>query len=355
LYELTTGSRPFTGENSEAVKQQILTVEPVPPRKIRPQLDRNIEAIILECLKKPPRLRYASAEALADDLHNWLEGTAPRVRPEGSWNRGRRLVRRYPRWFVAGLCLASLAFAVAAWSHYSDPNRVARGLQAELAQGREAVLIGPTGEPRWSHWQIPGLILKRDDVFRMQSWTTSLLELLPGIPIQRFRFAAEISHRDGKPQGEVGIYFGHHETQGAHFFGSLTFHDVEDLATVPGHPSLPGNPARFYIGMFHARNDSLDAVQLSIHYFKPAGRSNSSWRRLVIDVTPTSIQPFWDDNPEATGSFSPVELRAAATRLLSPHPELAGLDADIDTQGGLGLYLSEGEASFRNVVIQPLP
>jgi serine/threonine-protein kinase len=47
---------------------QVLEQDPPNPRLIDPKIDRDLEMIVVRCLQKPPELRYASAQALADDL-----------------------------------------------------------------------------------------------------------------------------------------------------------------------------------------------------------------------------------------------------------------------------------------------
>ncbi len=73
LYELLTGQRPFRGQLLE-VLSQILTEEPEPPSKHRPDLDRSLEAICLKALAKRPEDRYASMAEFAAALTGYLAG-----------------------------------------------------------------------------------------------------------------------------------------------------------------------------------------------------------------------------------------------------------------------------------------
>ena len=81
LYEMLTGRPPFLSGSPVDVLRQVLSEPHVPPRQLRRNLPRDLEAICQRCLEKDPRRRYPSALALAEDLGHFLDGEPVRARP----------------------------------------------------------------------------------------------------------------------------------------------------------------------------------------------------------------------------------------------------------------------------------
>jgi len=69
LYEMATGSLPFTGPNSSKLIASILRDTPVPPTRLNPRLPLRFGRIISSCLEKDPNERWQSAA----ELHRALE------------------------------------------------------------------------------------------------------------------------------------------------------------------------------------------------------------------------------------------------------------------------------------------
>jgi tetratricopeptide (TPR) repeat protein/predicted Ser/Thr protein kinase len=118
LYELLTGRPPFRAATALETAVQVLKDEPVRPGRLRPGLPKDLETVCLKCLEKDPPKRFASAEALADDLRRFREGKPIHARPVGLAGRAYRWCRRRPA--VAGLLavlVLTAATALAGFAH----------------------------------------------------------------------------------------------------------------------------------------------------------------------------------------------------------------------------------------------
>ncbi len=94
LYEALTGVRPFRGDDTRGVLAQVLTADPVPPRKRAPAVPRDLDLICRKCLSKAAHERYPTARELADDLEAFAAGRPISVRPAGPLERGYKWVKR---------------------------------------------------------------------------------------------------------------------------------------------------------------------------------------------------------------------------------------------------------------------
>ena len=72
LFAMLTGRPPFQAASPVDTILQVLEQDPIPPRVLNPDADPDLELIALKCLQKPSDLRYATADALADDLQAFL-------------------------------------------------------------------------------------------------------------------------------------------------------------------------------------------------------------------------------------------------------------------------------------------
>ena len=95
LYELLTGRLPFQGP-VHALPARVVEEHAPPPSLFNRALPRDLEAVCLRALAKRPEQRYATAQALADDLRAFVAGQTVAARPLTWLRRVRRgLDRRH--------------------------------------------------------------------------------------------------------------------------------------------------------------------------------------------------------------------------------------------------------------------
>lgn len=111
LYELLTQRHAFPGEDRHVVLRQIEHVEPTAPRRLNSAVPVDLETIVLTAMAKSRDDRYASAQALADDLERFLSGRSALARRPGVVDRAGRWARRH-RPLVAVAAAAVLVVSV---------------------------------------------------------------------------------------------------------------------------------------------------------------------------------------------------------------------------------------------------
>jgi serine/threonine protein kinase len=110
LYQLLTGHPPFAGGTTYETVRMVLETQPRQPRLCNPKVDRDLETICVTCLEKEPARRYASAEALAEDIERFLRHEPIRSRRSSRLEHAWRWCKRKP--LVASL-IAALILVVA--------------------------------------------------------------------------------------------------------------------------------------------------------------------------------------------------------------------------------------------------
>jgi tetratricopeptide (TPR) repeat protein len=116
LYEMLAGRLPFRGDYEQAVLYSILNEAPRPIDEFCPGLPARVREVVDTCLRKDPRDRYQSLDALLAALRR-AHDVATGARRDGPWSRAR----------VAALAAAAVLTLVAAFVTYD----FIRGRQAD--------------------------------------------------------------------------------------------------------------------------------------------------------------------------------------------------------------------------------
>ncbi len=141
LYALLTARAPFGGTTVLDTLEQVRERFPEAPRKLNSRVSRDLEVICLKCLEKEPNRRYASAEALAEDLRHWLAGEPILARPVGNAARLWMWCRRRPMIaaLTGALTLAILGGLIGTglgWASASHARKVALNLARDALDAK---------------------------------------------------------------------------------------------------------------------------------------------------------------------------------------------------------------------------
>jgi len=132
LYEMLTGRPPFKGATAMDTMLQVATDEPVPPSRLQSKVPADLETVCLKCLEKAPARRYATAQALADDLRCFLNGESIQARPAALAERCWKWARRKPAG-AALVVVSVLAMLVmlGGWLYFTVQLGLSRGAALE--------------------------------------------------------------------------------------------------------------------------------------------------------------------------------------------------------------------------------
>lgn len=159
LYELLAGRRPYAFKNRDHLAIYRIVCEQEPekpstsaarkvdpdtnrlsalrastPEKLRKQLSGDLDNIILMALRKEPQRRYASAEALSEDIRRYMEGHPIQAR-KATWSyRTSKYFQRH-KTGVAAAALVFLSLAAVAFTATLQSIRIAE--QRDSAQKAE--------------------------------------------------------------------------------------------------------------------------------------------------------------------------------------------------------------------------
>jgi tetratricopeptide (TPR) repeat protein len=111
LYEMLALRPAFDASDRAALVRQVTQQDPPRLRRLNRSVPADLETIVHKAIAREPAQRYASAEALGEDLERFLDGRPIRARRVSPAERAWRWARRNPA--VAGLLGAVAALLIA--------------------------------------------------------------------------------------------------------------------------------------------------------------------------------------------------------------------------------------------------
>jgi serine/threonine-protein kinase len=130
LYELLTGDPPFGGEGLDCMTR-IVKDDPVPVRMRVLTIPADLDTVVLTCLQKDPRRRYATARALGEDLQRILDGEPIQARAATPVERMVHWARKRKALVVAS---AAVCLSIAVFGGLALRERLRAQTQAAHAQ-----------------------------------------------------------------------------------------------------------------------------------------------------------------------------------------------------------------------------
>lgn len=333
-----------------------------------------MQTVCRKCLEKKPPQRFGTAAEVADRLQRILKGEPIPERPPGWAQRVGRLLRRHL--LLVALVLLALGAAGGIWgftavtAYLSDPERVREGVEKRLRNGEPVTLIGETGPPGYFQWgageEITAISTKADRPFSVTTTKLALVEFPYAAQLKRFRLRAEVRHEMGFGGGTVGIFCGHKthgwaEDKERMSFLSLSYAERGKVVQKKAKAKLEGRVQlqAYYVELGPEVFIMPAALIKPYKPFEPVGPGKfGPWRELSLEVTVAETRASWSPTSgaptEPITTVTPPQLRPHVDGQKVQQPRLRELVLEYVPQGGIGLFVHQGGASFRHVVLEPL-
>jgi eukaryotic-like serine/threonine-protein kinase len=332
-----------------------------PVRRVARGLRGDLDAIVLKAMAREPAQRYASADALADDLRRWLDGRPVLAQGLGRWYVASRLLRRH-RWGVAGVAGVVAALSVGLGTALWQADR-ARS-EARAAQATERFLLElfrtngiDQDDPAQAQLTTARTLLERgsqrmggalaeapetrlrmlDALIRLDT-DLGLVDAVDGLEQQRLALWRELHPRDAQGLAERLIAAGH-----AAALGNTRTADagrlLDEAEQAMDRAGLPASaPQRGYLAL--ARVEAVDADQcaalkqarLAIALLRPVAEADPRWLDALTAGTRSAA--YCGDGDEA------LMLGREALAYVEHHP--VGAHPDIVHQALSLAYLRKG-------------
>jgi hypothetical protein len=137
LYEILTGSTPYSGNNILEIIRNAAEGNPKPVCDLEPEAPHELVAICERAMQKDPSARYQASTELAEDIQSFLAGALVKAYQYGILDRAVRIVRRHK----LALAAAVVALMVVATIGSLSYRRImaAREEAAQVSREKEVV------------------------------------------------------------------------------------------------------------------------------------------------------------------------------------------------------------------------
>jgi len=135
LYELLTGTTPFTGRSAIELLVDICKKPLTPVREREPSAPPELASIAEKALQKDKSERYPDARAMADEVRAYLTGGRVRAYEYGLWTLAKRWAARHKGVLAVATVAIAALIALGVWSFAS----IARARASIVARCRSAI------------------------------------------------------------------------------------------------------------------------------------------------------------------------------------------------------------------------
>ena len=149
LYELLTGKTPFDGDTPVEIAMKHLSNAPQPPSKLRPDIPRELDMVVLRALAKNPDDRYQSADEMEADLERVARGASVSATTSDTATQ----VLRRPA------AAAAAASATAATMIAPPPSTAAAGVPPTVVEEEEEYAEEGGERPLWPWLVAAGFVI----------------------------------------------------------------------------------------------------------------------------------------------------------------------------------------------------
>jgi serine/threonine protein kinase len=161
LYETLTGVQPFTGATPIDVALAVIHKDPVPLRRLSPEVPPDLEAICLKAMEKERERRYPTARAFAEDLQRFQEGEAVQAKPRSVVRVTFRRIKRNK--LLTGFGVAAVLAVATALGVISSSLSQSRA-KDEVLRARDLEAQGRLEEALAAFSNLPGAAFDADRI-----------------------------------------------------------------------------------------------------------------------------------------------------------------------------------------------